>query len=578
MPSRLAILAVIGLLLYAPRAHAVESDVHYEGLEGAAEQNVRAVVSLDHQDEKTLTDLQVQHLYEKAPEEIKRGLEPFGWYRPVIEGKLVRTDKGGWLATFHVTPGPRVTIEDVTFRTQGEGANEAELKRLVRRFPLAKGDPLLHASYEAGKVSINEWAARSGYLDGRFVEQHVDVDPNASTARIVLVYDTGPLYLYGPVRFEQDVLDDRLLQGMVDFERGDRADYRDLLTLQGRLRESTYFTYAEVTAKRDEAQGREVPVVVNLTPSKKLRFEAGAGYGTDTGPSGKLAIEWRRINRKGHRARLEANGSWREDNASVRYMIPRGHLGTGLITTSAGFQREITNTSESNTLLGGLRFSSTRGPWQRTYGLEYRHDDFEVGPDSGTTVLLTPLTDWTRLLADDVVDTRHGFKLTAHARGGVDQVLSDVSFLQLSTRDQGITRIGRNNRLLGRVEVAWTLANDFRSLPPALRFFAGGASSVRGYGYQELGVVDPVSHAIIGGPQLLVGSVEFEHRFMRRWGAAVFYDVGNAVNRFGDPLESGAGIGLRWISPVGPVRVDAAWAVSRQNMPARIHLRIGPDL
>jgi translocation and assembly module TamA len=575
--SKRFVLLMIFLALAAPRARAVSVDVKIEGITGDEEKNADALVSLNHQDPKTLTDFEIQHLHEKAPAEIKRALEPFGWYRPAIDAQLVKTDKG-WLATYTVTPGPRVTIDAVQFTTQGEGANDRELARLFDTFPLQKGSPLLHASYEAGKVAINEWAARTGYLDGHFTVQRIDVDPEASTARIVLDYDTGPLYRYGPVRFEQSVLDDRLLQGMVGFDRGDPADYRELLTLQGRLRESTYFTYAEVTARRDEAQGHEVPVVVTLTPSKKLRYEVGAGYGTDTGPSGKFAFEFRRLNRHGHRARIEANASLREDNASLRYMIPRGHLGTGLITPSVGYQRENVNQTDSQTLLGGLRLSSTRGAWQKTYGMEYRYDRFEVGPDSGSSVLLTPLTDWTRMQADDPVDTRRGFKLAAHARGAVDQVLSDASFLQLSTLDQGITRLGRSNRLIGRAELAWTYTKHFRDLPPALRFFAGGASSVRGYGYQELGVVDPVSHQVIGGPNLLVGSVEFEHRFLRKWGVATFYDVGNAVNKFTDPLASGAGVGLRWISPVGPVRVDMAWALSKDNTPLRVHLRIGPDL
>jgi translocation and assembly module TamA len=577
-PSRALVVTCFVLLAAAPRAFAVEADVHYEGLDGDAEENVQALVELDHQDEKTLTDLQVQRLYDKAPEQIKKGLEPFGWYRPAIAGELVRTKEGGWLATFHVTPGPRVTIAHVAFTTRGEGASDRGLAELVRTFPLHEGDPLLHASYEAGKVAVNEWAARSGYLDGHFVEQHVDVDPAASTANIVLTYDTGPLYRYGDVRFQQDVLKDRLLQGMVDFDKGDVADYRDLLQLQGRLRESTYFTYAEVTAKRDEAQGNLVPVVVTLTPSKKLRYEAGAGYGTDTGPSGRAAVEFRRLNRSGHRARIEGTGSLKEKSGSARYMMPRGHLGTGLITTSAGFQQLNTGTTDSQTLLGGVRLTSTRGAWQKAYALEFRRDKFEVGPDSGTTVLLTPITEWTRMQADDPVDVRHGFKLTASARGGKEGVVSDVSFVQLATHDVGIVRVGGGNRLLGRVDLAWTGVDGFRRLPPAFRFFAGGATSVRGYGYQDLGVVDARTGQVVGGPQLVVGSVEFEHRFLKHWGVATFYDIGNAVNRFGDPLKSGAGVGLRWLSPVGPVRVDAAWALSLDNHPARIHLRIGPDL
>ncbi len=559
------------------RVGAVEVDVRLEGLSGDAEDNAEALVTLDHQDKDKLTDLQVQRLHERAPEEIKKALEPFGWYRPLVDGTLERTSKG-WLAVYRVTPGPRVQVTALELAVTGEGSQESELRRLVRSFPLSKGDPLLHASYELGKIAINEWAARNGYLDGTFTAQRVDVDPSASTASIVLHYDTGPRYRFGPVQFEQAVLSDRLLQGMVDFKRGQPLNYRSLLELQGKLRESNYFTYAEVTPRRDLAQGTEVPIVVKLTPSKRLRFEAGAGYGTDTGPQGNGAVEFRRLNRWGHRARVETSGSLKQKRATARYSIPRGRLGSGLFTTSVGYQQENTNTSDSKTWLGSLRATSPRGPWQQTYGLEYRREQFEVGPDSGTTRLLTPLTEYVRIEADDPINVRRGYRLSVSARGALDAVLSDQTFFQLTTRNHGIAPIGGRNRLLGRVELAWTAVRDFHELPPTLRFFAGGANSVRGYGYHELGVIDEATGLVVGGPNLMIGSVEFEHRIMRRWGVATFFDIGNAVDRFGDPLKSGAGVGVRWLSPVGPVRVDGAWALSSESHPLRIHLRIGPDL
>jgi translocation and assembly module TamA len=76
----------------------------------------------------------------------------------------------------------------------------------------------------------------------------------------------------------------------------------------------------------------------------------------------------------------------------------------------------------------------------------------------------------------------------------------------------------------------------------------------------------------------MVGSIELEHRFKNKWGVAVFYDGGNAMDNLDDKLERGAGIGLRWQSPVGPVRIDVANAVSRPDHPWRLHISIGPDL
>ncbi len=100
---------------------------------------------------------------------------------------------------------------------------------------------------------------------------------------------------------------------------------------------------------------------------------------------------------------------------------------------------------------------------------------------------------------------------------------------------------------------------------------------MRGFGYEELGREDEAGN-VIGGEALLAASLEYEIRFLEKWGAAVFYDTGNAFKTFGDPLEYGAGIGARWRSPIGPIRADFAWALSEEGRPFRFHLNIGPDL
>ena len=99
---------------------------------------------------------------------------------------------------------------------------------------------------------------------------------------------------------------------------------------------------------------------------------------------------------------------------------------------------------------------------------------------------------------------------------------------------------------------------------------------MRGYAYESLGPTDD-SGDVVGGEHLMTGSIEFEHYFNDRWGAAVFLDAGNALESFGDDLEQGAGFGVRWKSPVGSVRIDLANAISDDN-DWRLHVDIGPDL
>ena len=118
---------------------------------------------------------------------------------------------------------------------------------------------------------------------------------------------------------------------------------------------------------------------------------------------------------------------------------------------------------------------------------------------------------------------------------------------------------------------------EFLELPTSVRFFTGGSQSVRGYAYHSLGPVDE-DNEVIGGKHLLVGSIEFEHSFSNKWGLALFYDTGNAIDNFADSLEQGAGFGFRWKSPVGPVRIDFANAISTAGKAWRLHINIGPDL
>src|SRR5690606_32233549 len=132
-------------------------------------------------------------------------------------------------------------------------------------------------------------------------------------------------------------------------------------------------------------------------------------------------------------------------------------------------------------------------------------------------------------------------------------------------------------RFISRVEVGATSVDDFSLLPASLRFFAGGDVSVRGFDYNTLGPTDDEGN-VIGGRHLLAGSIEYEQRIPGNWSAAVFYDAGNALNAFGDDLRAGAGVGLRWRSPIGQIRLDAARPVDGPDGALRIHLYVGPDL
>ncbi|HSF39012.1 MAG TPA: autotransporter assembly complex family protein, partial [Thermoanaerobaculia bacterium] len=547
-----------------------------EGVGRDLERNIRSVLSLEKEDKDDLTPERVRRLHDRAPEEIGEALQPFGYYKPVVRGEL-RQEGERWIARYEVDQGPAIQIASVDLRITGAGADDPEFRRITGDFPVKRGTVLFHPDYEEGKDALTELAAENGYLDAEFDVSEVRVDLERYRADVVVHYDTGPRYRFGEVRFDQDVVDPDLLTGYVNFKRGEPLDVDKVLELQDAISDSPYWARVEVVTRQDLAQNLEVPIEVNLVPAKPQLFTAGVGYGTDSGARGTLGWELRRINRRGHRGQVQLVGAQTEQSFQASYMIPGPYPRTDILAFNAAYALEDTDTSESESMLLGAQRTQTRGGWREALQLNYQRDDFEVGLDQGISTLLIPGASYERIKADDRIYTKNGYRLRLGVQGAEEALLSDTSFLQGTLSGKLIRTLGERNRLIARAEAGYLDTDQFRRLPPRFRFFAGGDQSVRGFGYQELGEEDEAGN-IIGGEALLVGSLEYELRVLEKWSAAVFYDTGNAFRTFGDPLEYGAGFGVRWRSPIGPIRADMAWALSDEDRPFRFHLNIGPDL
>ncbi|MDF1529045.1 MAG: BamA/TamA family outer membrane protein, partial [Sedimenticola sp.] len=161
-------------------------------------------------------------------------------------------------------------------------------------------------------------------------------------------------------------------------------------------------------------------------------------------------------------------------------------------------------------------------------------------------------------------------------KGAEEALFSDVRFFQLQAAAKWIYPLGAG-RLLIRGDTGLTLTEDFEKLPASYRFFAGGDQSVRGYGYQALGPKN-TDGTVVGGRYLLSGSVEYEYPIKDDWSAALFVDAGNAVDGWNEELKRSAGVGLRWRSPVGPIRLDLAIPEDTSEDSFRIHFSMGADL
>ncbi|MCU7948103.1 MAG: autotransporter assembly complex protein TamA [Candidatus Thiodiazotropha sp. (ex Cardiolucina cf. quadrata)] len=555
----------------------LEVIVKVEGLESRLEDNVLAYLSVEREKKRdALNEARLRLLHDKAEGEIHTALQPFGYFKPTITSSIIHTEQGFKLS-YQVQPGTPVKLAEVDFQILGEGADDPLVGKV---FPLAPGDVLDQTLYEQAKQVQLANTIERGYLDARYTQHQLEVDLQSYTASISLHLDSGMRLRFGEVRMNQDVMNPEFLARYVSFNTGDPFSQDALLALQGDLIDSEYFKQVEVVTRREEREGDQVPVDVNLKPNKRNRYRIGLGYSTDMGP--RLTLDWknRRRGRNGHRMRSELQISQPLSSLSSEYIIPLERPTVDYVSFGASFEHFDSDTNQGNrALLSATHSVSLERGWRRSLGLEYSYEDFKVGDQEDTSRLLVPSVGWLRIKSDGKEFVQRGKRLEFRIEGASESLLSSTSFIQLYANSKFIYGLGEGDwRVLSRLELGATWADDLKELPPSKRFFAGGDNTVRGFGYQDLGPRDE-DDDVIGGRYLTVGSLELERHISGKWSGALFVDAGNAFDPdFDSETAYGVGFGVRWRSPVGPVRFDVANGSDGDERQWRLHIIVGPEL
>lgn len=572
-------LPALAMVLFSTTLFAqVTVGVEINGLDQKLEENVRLYLSIEQQkDHPLMNDGRLLRLHQNAVKEIKAALQPFGYYRPQIDSDLQQDEDGLWRASYTIDPGPALRIAVFSFTISEAMGQDPDFQQLIQERGLKTGDAFTHINYEHFKSGLAKLAEELGYFRTEFIEHRVEIDLNDYVARVFLNIDGGPRYHFGEISLQQDVLEEEFLLRYMPFQKGDPYSLDKLVALQRALNDTRYFQTVEVSPGRASPDSTEIPVEVRLTPRKNNRYEAGVGYGTDTGARTKFGWERPRVNKKGHR--FDSSIGWSEigHNFEANYRVPILNPRTDQLVYTVTDSKEELDDYDSKLRTVGVSLNRKYDDWRETLALDYEREDFEIGDDDDDTTLVIPGASWSRTWGKNFIYVLDGLRFDFGFRGSGEDLGSDVGFVQGFSRIKFISSLNRDNRIIARGSIGSLSTDEFSQLPPSVRFFTGGSQSVRGYKYKSLGPEDD-SGDVVGGRRLLVGSLEFDHALNDNWGVAVFYDAGNAMEEFSDDLEHGAGFGLRWKSPIGPVRIDLASALSKDGDPWRLHLNIGPDL
>ena len=390
----------------------------------------------------------------------------------------------------------------------------------------------------------------------------------------------------------QNVVDEDQFAGSRDQEsanlRSLRVEQQTKENEQERLKEQA----------RDE---KKVPVIVTLNADRLNSAELGLGYGTDTDI--RLRGQYRRaiVNKRGHSFDANVELSGIRQSIDGRYNIPYHHPLNDYVSIVGGYEREERDgvaqgeglLIESAVLGADRIIKNPRGNWQRTFGARYRLDrltqdgsvDFSEIPeafrfntaDEQQSLLVG--YEVSRTDSDLRVNPTKGFKQTYKVELGSEALLSDADMAIVNAGWRFIYSLGDNadHQFVGRADAGYIFTEDFAKVPYNLRYFTGGDQSIRGFDYKSLS--PEIEGFKVGGQALGVASLEYNYQFKDGWRAAVFADVGNAYNEdFSNPTEYGAGVGVRWASPIGPIRIDVATGLSDDSKPIRLHFFIGSQL
>lgn len=542
---------------------------------------------------------QLRRLVRLAPDQVKTLIATEGYYSPKVTASLDTSGKTP-VAHVNVDPGQPVNVSDIDIELRGfapfdKGSAPFDAAALRNRWTLPVGSRFRTADWEAAKRGLLRQVTQLRFPRAQLVESSATVDPDKHQARLKVVIDSGPDVHFGELKIQGlQRYPASIITNLNQIKPGDQYSEAALQALQGRLQDSGYFSTVEVSADMSPVLSQQVsqlnqgtapsqtgapsqppgpttlPVLVRVTENKRRNVSVGAGYSTNTGARAQASYD--DLSVFGKRMKNSLIYEQRQQTARTDFYWPVTSNGYRN-SVGAGYQRLDAEGLVTRT----TSIDATRA-WgspllERSLTLQALTEQVTIDDLPTTRAKAVPLTfSITKRHLDSLVQPTTGYIANAQLGAAVLPILTDQRFIRAYTRFLDYHPLGEKGTLILRGEFGAVISRDKTGVPQSFLFRAGGDQSVRGYGYQELGI--PVGTAITGGRYLLTGSTEYDYWFKPPWGAAVFYDFGNAADNFSDlKPKVGYGVGARWRSPVGPINVDIAYGKAVHKV--RLHFSLG---
>ena len=532
---------------------------------------------ITQQQEEVLDKEQVGFLAEEAPDNVKTMLRSKGYFN----SKVSLTEKNGGY-TVHIIPGPRTKIGNVSVAILGDILSDGNLAEYYRNamsnWQQPVGSDFNQDDWESSKTSVLSAVTRKGYPLAKLGNTQATVNPDTATADLNVIVDSNRPILFGNFEITgTQRYPEQIVSGLARFRPGMPYDLDLLLDLQQALEQNGHYSGASVQADFDHLQDDRVPVKVSVTEVKRHKLETGVRLDSEYGLGGRIAYDHYNLFNKGYIGSVVWDMDKYETTLAAGISQPRNYRGK-YWTTNVSYNRSTTQNLEKRSLSSGIWHVRDRNGIDARLGVEFLVEDRKI-PDTdydlGKSHATMLTASWKRQLLNSELHPENGYYLDGKIGTTLGKFLSSTVLTRASAR-AGYFFTPENKKIgtfIIRGQAGYTVARKDAEVPSGLMFRSGGASSVRGYELDSIGLAGP-NGSVLPERAVFVGSLEYQLPFTRTLSGAVFHDMGDVSTNFKHmTLKHGSGLGVRWFSPLAPFSFDIAYGHSDRKI--RWHISLG---
>ncbi|MFC1822639.1 autotransporter assembly complex family protein [Thermodesulfobacteriota bacterium] len=489
---------------------------------------------------------------------------------PLVPNEI-REEEGLTRVIFIIETGPPYSLKSIDIRIMGEGAVLQEKFISEKPSGLLPGQPARSKEILDAAKKINQWLQKQGFPFPKTETPKVVVDHAEESVSITYQVQSGPMAGFGATRIEGlESVDEAFVRNKIPWKRGERFNMEQFGKVRKNLLGADLFATVEVV-KGDELNAKgQLPITIKLRERKHRTVKAGVSYKTDEGPGASLSWAHRNVFGRGERLNLKGNVSGIGFGLEGEFRKPEFRRPDQALLLNARLADDRPDAFTSRNFTSMARIERTLGRGlSLAIGPAFRLSRVEqLGKVDRFKLLFLPASlNWD--YSNDLLNPSQGGRLNLQLTPFYEIFGKDLSF------GKGYTRYSHYVPLMKKSSLIFALRGTLGAMggaerdeiPADIRFYAGGGGSIRGYAYQS--VAPRIDGQPVGGRSLFSVAAELRFKVTKSIGLVTFLDGGNAFESvfpdFEEDLQWGAGLGLRYFTPVGPLRLDVGVPINRRD-------------